>query len=367
MKIEPFGVEQWMNAWETRCELNLAETCVHSLTIGELLEIAGRTGTLEEELAGLPLTYGPITGSERLRGLVAGLHERRTAENVLICHGTIGANQLVYQALVGPGDKVVSITPTYQQHTAIPEALGAELVELQLRPEDGWLPDLDRLREAMAGGARLLTFTNPNNPTGSLMPPEMLDEIVAIAREADAWILSDEVYRGAEPGPSVADLYEKGIATGGMSKIFGLAGLRLGWIVAPTEILRLAELHRDYSTISVGRVDDHLASLALEHRQALIDRARRVTRGRRAQMADWIEATPRVGWVPPQAGTVALITYPGETPSRPLAERLLAETGVLLTPGSVMGVEGTLRVGYAQPEEVMTEGLARLGPVLSAL
>lgn len=365
MEIAPFGVEEWMNTWETRCALNLAETCVHSLTLGELLDIAGARGTLEAGLVDLPLTYGPITGSERLRALVAGLHDRQTQDNVLIAHGTAGANMLVHQALVGPGDRVVSLVPTYQQHTAIPAALGAEVVEVPLEPQNGYLPDLDRLRDAVTPGTRLIAFTNPNNPTGSLMPPGMLDEIADIARQAGAWILSDEVYRGTavpSAAPSVADLYERGIATGGMSKSFALAGLRLGWIVAPRQILSACERHRDYSTISVGRIDDHLACLALDQAGALLDRARRIATEHREIVDRWVAATDGVAWTRPDAGTTGLLHYERAEPSHPFAERLIAETGVMLTPGSAMEAEGTLRIGYAGARDDLVAGLARIAP-----
>ncbi|SLN42854.1 aminotransferase class I/II-fold pyridoxal phosphate-dependent enzyme [Roseisalinus antarcticus] len=368
MQIPPFGVEQWMNTWENNCALNLAETCVQSLTVGELLEIAGLRGGLEAALADLPLTYGPITGSERLRGLVAGLHAAKRAGNVLVTHGTIGANMLIYQTLVEPGDRVVAITPTYQQHTAIPRSLGAEVADLPLRAEDGYLPDLDRLRALVTPGTRIIALTNPNNPTGSLMPAPMLDAIVEIARAAGAWILSDEVYRGTAPEgltPAIADLYERGISTGGMSKAFSLAGLRLGWIVGPPELIAAAEVHRDYSTISVGRVDDYLACLALTEASAILGRARRIAGENRAVLADWIAATPGVSWVPPRAGTTALLHYDWAEPSYALAERLIAETGVMFTPGSVMGMEGTLRIGYACAPDVLTAGLARLAPAMA--
>ncbi|EAR49975.1 hypothetical protein OG2516_12006 [Oceanicola granulosus HTCC2516] len=371
MKIEPFGVEQWMNKWETRCELNLAETCVDSLTVEELLQLAGKTQAMPSELARLHLTYGPITGSQRLRELVAGLHARQAAENVLITHGTIGANMLVYETLVEPGDVTVAITPTYQQHTAIPRALGAEVRELPLRREDGYLPDLDRLAE-LARGAKLITLTNPNNPTGALIPPDMLERIVAIAREAGAWLLSDEVYRGsAQAGdgrsPSLADLYDKGLATGSMSKVFSLAGLRLGWIVGPQDFLRDVEIRRDYSTISVSMIDDWFATAALEAGDAILERSRHITRTNLALLAAWVEAQPKISWVKPAAGTTALLHYAGGAPAYEVAERLLAETGVLVTPGSVMGVEGSLRIGYACATDVLEAGLARMTGFFEAL
>jgi hypothetical protein len=214
-----FAVERWMDRYENACRYNLSETCVESLTVAGLLRLAGREGSLEEALSGLKLTYGSIPGSDLLRGRIGSLYTRQTADNVIVTHGAIGANALVYQALVEPGDRVVSVLPTYQQHTSIPESLGAEVLTLRLEEGNGFLPDLDDLRKLVGGRAKLIAFSNPNNPTGSLMDWGVLQNIVSIAREAGAWILGDEVYRGIDQAgdgftASVADLYERGISTG---------------------------------------------------------------------------------------------------------------------------------------------------------
>lgn len=365
MKIEPFGVEMWMNEWETRCALNLAETCVESLTVAELLTLAGRSADDLHELLPLKLTYGAIEGSERLRRAVAGLYEHQSPENVVVTHGTIGANMLVHRALVERGDHVVSIVPTYQQHHSIPESIGAEVELLWLREEQAWLPDLDRLRDLCRGDTRLIALTNPNNPTGALIPRAMLEEIAAIARTSGAWVLCDEVYRGIDqddPGTtaSMADLYERGISTAGMSKVYSLAGLRLGWVVAPREVLDAVMIQRDYDTISVGMIDDHFAALALEHRDAILARSRSLTRGNLAILARWVADQPALRWVRPRGGTTALVGYDLPVPSRALCTALLAQTGVMFTPGSALGMEGYLRIGYANGENVLREGLARV-------
>ncbi|MEO0974889.1 MAG: aminotransferase class I/II-fold pyridoxal phosphate-dependent enzyme, partial [Pseudomonadota bacterium] len=246
MHIDPFGVEIWMNEWETKCALNLAETCVESMTIAQLLELTGQSEHALSELLDMKMTYGAIEGSERLRTAIAALYAQQRAENVVLTHGTIGANMLVHRALVSSGDRVVAVVPTYQQHYSIPASLGAEVHKLWLREEDRWLPDLDRLRALTAGGARLIALTNPNNPTGALIPRAMLEEIATIARAADAWVLCDEVYRGTDQEgdgatASIADVYEKGVSTAGMSKAFSLAGLRVGWVTAPREVIALPD------------------------------------------------------------------------------------------------------------------------------
>ncbi len=137
MHIKPFGVEIWMNEWELKCEFNLAETCVESITIGQLLNLAGRNDTDLSELLPMKMTYGAIEGSDRLRNAISALYDKQKPENIVATHGTIGANSLVHQALVSRGDRVISVIPTYQQHYSIPESIGAEVVHLQLREENG--------------------------------------------------------------------------------------------------------------------------------------------------------------------------------------------------------------------------------------
>ncbi|MGB3408508.1 MAG: aminotransferase class I/II-fold pyridoxal phosphate-dependent enzyme [Jannaschia sp.] len=369
MHIEPFGVEIWMNAHETRCRLNLAETCVAALTLAELLEITGQNDAALSPLLGLPLTYGEIEGSERLRSAIAALYSDRTPHEVIVTHGTVGANDLVWRTLVTAGDHVVSVVPTYQQHVSIPESLGADVSRLHLRAEDGYLPDLDALARLIRPDTKVVAFTNPNNPTGSLMPRDMLERIITLADAVGATVLADEVYRGtAQTGdghsPSVADLSPRAVATAGMSKAFSLAGLRLGWITAPRAVLDAISHHRDYTTISVGVLDDHFASLALTSADRILARSVRITRENLSIVSDWIAGEPGLSWVRPMAGTTALLRYDLDIGSEALCRDLLAETGVLLTPGAVMAMEGTVRLGFANRTEDLRAGLPLISDFL---
>lgn len=372
MHIKPFGVEIWMNEWETKCSWNLAETCVESLAIAELLALCGRNHEDLADLLPLKMTYGAIEGSDRLREAIAALYATRKRDEILVTHGTIGANELVHKALVSAGDRVVAVVPTYQQHYSIPESIGADVHLLRLRAEDRYLPDLNALRALVTPGTRLIAINNPNNPTGSLIDRPMLEEIAAIARAAGAWILCDEVYRGTDQDgdgmtASMADLYEKGISTAGMSKAFSLAGLRLGWIAAPRSVIDAVLIHRDYNTISVGVLDDHFAALALQNADRVLARSRTITRGNLAILSDWVDCEPRVDWVKPRSGTTALLKLDVAIPSEDFCIDLLQATGVMFTPGSAMDMEGHVRIGYANNPAILEEGLARVSRYLRGL
>ena len=372
MKIKAFGVEIWMNEYENNCLYNLAETCVESITFGELLTISGKRETILDELMPMKMTYGAIEGSDRLRNNVASLFDKQTKENVLITHGAIGANALIHSTLVSAGDRVISVLPTYQQHYSIPESIGADVQILKLREENGFLPDLEELKNLTNDNTRLICINNPNNPTGSLMDEAFLKEIVEIARQCDAYLLCDEVYRGIDQSgdgftTAIADLYEKGISTGSMSKSFSLAGLRLGWIVGATELLEQVCIHRDYNTISVGLINDYLASIALENRDVILERSRTITRTNLAMLDEWVTNEPLISYIKPKSATVALLKYDIDMPSRDFCVALLESKGVMFTPGSALDMEGYVRVGFANNPEVMKTGLAKVSEFLADL
>jgi len=370
VNIEPFGVELWMAEFETKCDYNLAETCVESLTVAELLELTGQSQDSIAELLSLKLTYGAIEGSDRLRNAIASIYSNQTVNNTLVTHGTIGANSLVHQTLVSRGDKVVTVVPTYQQHYSIPASIGADVHMLKLKAEDQFLPDLDQLSALVTPDTKLIAITNPNNPTGSLMDRQMLNKIASIARAADAWVLCDEVYRGIDHAgsgttASIADIYEKGISTASMSKVYSLAGLRLGWLAAPEEVVEAVMIHRDYNTISVGMINDHFAALALENHQPILDRSRKITRKNIGILSEWVNKEPLISWVKPQSGTTGLLKYDLDILSREFCVSLLKETGVMLTPGSTMGMEGFVRIGFANGTDVLKAGLSLISSFLT--
>ena len=372
MHIEPFGIEMWMNEFEDHCKYNLAETCVKSMTLGELPDITGKNIDISNEIKAMKLTYGDIKGSEKLRALIAELYLNKSSKDVLIAHGAIGANSLVYNSLVSTGDEVVSVLPTYQQHYSIPKSLGANVAILRLMPENNFLPDIMELKQKVTSKTKLIALNNPNNPTGSLMDKNMLSKIVEIAQSFDAYIICDEVYRGTNQkgngyGSSIADLYAKGISTGSMSKTYSLAGLRLGWITASPQILEQISIHRDYNTISVGMLDDYFASIALEHRDKIALRNLKITRNNLQILDNWVENENYISYVKPSAGTTALLKYEYDIASRDFCIQILENTGVLFAPGSAMDMEGWLRIGYANDPSVLSDGLETLSKYLKTL
>ena len=373
MKIKPFAVEEWMNAYEEGARFNIAETCVDSVSADELFALTGEDkDAFWRGFAARRLTYGDIEGAPALREGICGLYTTLQPHEVVTTRGAAGANHHVFYSLVEPGDRVISIMPSYQQLTSIPESFGADLHVMHLKKERGYLPDLDELRELCVPGTKLICVNNPNNPTGSLMSEELLRGIVEIAKSVDAWVLCDEVYRHLTQDDSwsvsIVDLYDKGISVSSMSKVFSLAGLRLGWIATHDEDLRRALLsHRDYDLISCGMFDEALAAVALRNADKVLERNRGIVRENLAILDKWVESEPRISFVKPKCGTTALVYYDYDLDSVEFCTRMYHETGAFVTPGACFEEEKSMRVGYANDRETLTAGLAAVSAFLRIL
>ena len=373
MNIKPFAVEEWMNEYETGARYNIAETCVDSVSLDELLALAGESkDEFLSKVCATRLTYGDIWGSDALREGVCRLYRTVRPDEVVLTHGAAGANHHVFCSLISAGDRVVSIMPTYQQLYSIPEAIGADVAIMHLKQENHYLPDLDELKALVTPGTKMVCINNPNNPTGALMSRELLEQIIEIARGANAYVLCDEVYRHLTQADgwceSVADLYEKGISVSSMSKVFSLAGIRMGWIATHDKAAVKAFLsHRDYNLISCGMFDDAVASLALRHSDEMIRRNQAIVRENLASLDEWVQAHPHFYYTKPQAGTTALVYYDYDIPSYEFCERLYHGTGSFVTPGDCFEQPHSMRIGYACDAQTLKDGLAALADLAETL
>lgn len=370
MNIKPFAVEEWMNEWETGAKYNIAETCVNSISPDELFSITGtdRQAFLDA-LCARRLTYGDIEGAPEFKSGICRLYKSIGPDEVITTHGAAGANHHIFYSIINPGDRVISIMPTYQQLYSIPESFGADVHIMQLRRENAYLPDLDELRKLAVAGTKLICINNPNNPTGALMSRELLMQIIAVAREAGAYILCDEVYRHLTQEDvwcdSIADLYEKGISVSSMSKVFSMAGVRLGWIAThDKEVIRACYSHRDYDLICCGMLDEAVAALALSHSEAILSRNRAIVRENLAVLDDWVNSEKHLSYVRPQAGTTALVYYDYDVPSYEFCEAMYKATGAFVTPGDCFEQPHSMRIGYACGKEELTAGLTALSEFL---
>ena len=370
MKIKPFAVEEWMNAWEVGAKYNIAETCVDSVSIDELFELLGENkDAFLQEFCSRRLTYGDIEGAPAFKKGICKLYKTISPDDIVPTHGATGANHHVFYSLIEPGDRVISIMPTYQQLYSIPESYGADLQIVNLSKDNGYLPDIEEIKKLAVPGTKMICINNPNNPTGALIDRAYMKQIISIARQVDAYILCDEVYRHLTQTDiwcdSIADLYEKGISVSSMSKVFSLAGLRLGWIATHDKsVIKTCLSHRDYNLISCGMFDEAVASIALKHSDKLLQRNRNIVRKNLCILDKWVQSESHVEYVKPHAGTTALVYYDLPIDSYTFCENMYRETGAFVTPGDCFEEPFSMRIGYACDTEVLIKGLDAISEYL---
>ena len=373
MYIEPFGVEQWMNEWETKVITNLAETCVDSLSAGALLDLSGRREEITRQMMDLRLSYGDILGSEELLGAIASIYESAKLENVIVMNGGSAANFIAMFTLIEPEDEVICVYPTYQQLYSIPRAFGASVKLLRLRYENSFLPDIAELKKLVTPKTKMIIINNSNNPTGSLMTDAMLKDTIQVAESVGAWLYCDEAYRLlAHDGvcaSSVADMYEKGIVSSSLSKNFSLAGLRLGWLVGPRDFIKEVTNRRDYTTISCGRIDDLLGRVAIQCKEKILSRNLGIIRACANVLDEWVKSEPCIHYVKPKSGTTAFLQYDYDISSEDFCLRLIERDGTFLLPGVCFGPEFDrfLRIGYSYEPQALKTGLGKVSDFLREL
>jgi hypothetical protein len=357
-----FDLERWQSTWENRVRFNLSESGVHPLSIRELLALAGAPS---DPLLDVRLGYSQSNGTDTLRQRVAALYPGASSEQVLVTTGSAEANYVAALRLIEPGDKVAMMLPNYLQLWGHVQNLGAVVRGFRLHEDRGWAPEANEIRSAIAPGTKLVVVTNPHNPTGHILADAMRRAIVERAAEVGAWLLADEVYTGAErDGPTTTTFwgsYERLICVSGLSKAYGLPGLRVGWLVAPREFVADAWARHDYTTIGPSGASDHLASVALQPtvRERLLARTRGILRQNYPVLETWLRRFgDTFSWVPPQAGAICFARYRPKVNGEELVERVRAAQNVLLVPGEHFGMPGYLRFGFGNETAELGEALA---------
>jgi aspartate/methionine/tyrosine aminotransferase len=362
LRFVPFELERWQSTWENRVRYNLSESGVHPLSIKELLELAGAS---PGPLLDVRLGYSQSNGTDLLRGRIAALYQNVSPDEVLVTSGSAEANFVVCWRLIEPGDAVAVMLPNYLQTWGLAQNFGARVRGFMLRAEARWEPAPEEVLEAIAPGTKLVVVTNPHNPTGHVLSKETRELIVQRAAEVGAWILADEVYQGAERNgtttPSFWGSYERVIVVSGLSKAYGLPGLRIGWVIGPPGFAGEAWARHDYTTIGPAGASDHLAAVALEPRvrEKVLARTRGILQSNYPVLEQWLR---RFGdtftWNPPDAGAICLVKYRQAVSALDLVERMRAEHSVLLVPGDHFGLPNHIRLGFGEELHHFREALA---------
>ena len=376
MKIETFALERWMTTYELDVSYDITESGIAPMSLREVIDLvpADERDALLERLLGTRLGYSEAPGSLDLRSELAATYRDTGPDEILVTTGAIEANFLLFNVLLDAGDHVVVVDPAYQQLQSVPRAIGCDVTPWRLRPENGFRFDLDELETLLRPETKLLVVNTPQNPTGAILSAAELRRVYALAEERGARVLCDEAYRwleipGGEPlAPPVRDLGERGISVGTFSKPFGLPGLRTGWIAGPADVVAACWAMRDYVSLSPGKLNDLLATIALRHRDQVVARTRAIIAANLATADAWFaEHADLVSWQRPRGGLLAMLRYALDVPSGELANRLAEQYSVMLAPGSAFGYEGFLRLGVGAPPELFAAGLAETARCLADL
>ena len=364
MVLEVFPMERMQSTWENLVDYDMSESGVRPLTLRELVAM----GFDLEAFLDQPLGYSQSNGTLELREKIAALYPGAAVDDIEVTNGTSEANYLLALSLLRPGDTVAMEQPNYMQLPGIVRSLGGEVAPFDLRQELGWEPDWDTFDRAVTPETRLLYLSNPNNPTGSVLSDEAMRRIVERCERTGTWLLADEVYLGAEiERPRTRSFWgmsDRVIVTSGLSKAFGIPGVRVGWIVGPREIVAQCWTQHDYLTIGPNKMSDRIARTVVEprNREQCYGRTRGILRHNLPIARDWIAGFGgRVTWREPQAGAIALVRYDSPASSLELAERIRTRQSTLVVPGSHVGLEGYLRIWLGGHEEFLREGLRRIG------
>ena len=367
MKIEPFELERWQSVWENKVELNISESGVHPLTTAELVPDVEQL----KKILNVQQLYPQTNGSEELRTRIAELYPGAKMENVLVTSGGSEANYVSTWGLIEPGDEVVFMMPNYMQIAGLARGFGATVKSLWLRESLDWGINVDDLPRLVTAKTKIIAICNPSNPTGAVLREDMRAAILAAAEKVGAWVISDEVYRGAEfDGEMTATMwggYERVLATAGLSKAYSLPGLRTGWVVGPAKIIEKLWSYHDYTSISPSMLTDRLASAALEpaRRAWILNRTRETVRANYPALQKWLADRGDIfSHVAPKAGAIGWAGLRDGRNSAKMAEELRVQKGVLLVAGEQMGMESFVRFGFGGDQGHLQKALGRIDEYL---
>ena len=371
MQFTPFALEYTQSIWEQKVDFNLTESGVHPIRLDDLL---GDDKDKLAELLATEINYPHVNGNPELRENIAALYSGAGVGNVLVTVGAAEANNVAIQTLLEPGDELATQAPTYKQVWGLAQNKGCDVKAFHLLPDEAWRLDAGDLGAQVTDKTRMIAICNPNNPTGHIMTNEEMDAVVVAADRVGAWILADEVYRGAErvqeeETPSFFGRYDKVLAIGSMSKAYGLPGLRVGWVVGPPDTVDDMWRRHEYTTISASMLSNILAAHALsaEVRPRLIARTRDYIRNGFPVLDEWMARQDGLfSCTPPQASAVSFVRYHLDMNSTELMEKLCREASVFVGAGDSFGMDHHLRVAFGQERAVLEEAFARMEETLES-
>jgi len=369
-----FRLEAYLSQWEFTARYHMTASDAESLTLADLLSLADTHD--QEAFERIWLGYLPPAGMSELREVISSTYETITGEDVLCFAGGGEALYVAMNTLLNSEDHAVVITPAYQSAETLAVSLCAT-TGVALDPELDWQLDLNQLRKAIRPNTKLVAINYPNNPTGKILDREEFDGLIEICREHGLWLLSDEVFRLVESDPvkrlpQAVDSYERGLSLNVMSKVYGLPGLRVGWIATKDrDLVQRMERLKHYLSICNSAPSEALAIIALKARARILERNRTLIAANLLRLDEFFADYPALfEWKTPDGGMVGYPRYKGPDGVETFVRRLVEEANVLLLPASIFQSDlsptppDRFRIGYGRSHvaaglEVMREWLER--------
>lgn len=369
VELPRFEMERYQSLYWHLVDHDLSESGVSPMSIDELLGPDARAFTATE------LAYPLSEGSHESRAAIAEWYPEATAENVTMMSGGSEANLLSLWSVLEPGDRLAFMVPNYCQGLGLGVQFADAVDTFRLVVDgDRWALDLESLDRAVGPSTKAIMICNPNNPTGGVLTDGEMEAVIEVAARADAWIVADEIYRGAEvatdaTSPTFWGRHDKVVITSGLSKAFGMPGLRVGWAVAPPEVIgRIWDRH-DYTTLTPGLLSDRLTAVAMDpaKREQILTRTRGIIRTNLPQLETWLATQPALRYIRPVAGAITFAEVDLPLSTREIVERIRVERSVLLVPGEMFGVANGIRFGFGFDVQHTLKGLALAGETLAAI
>lgn len=370
MRPAPFALERYFAKHEFNSPYLLSSSDSESWSLEEILALEPDS---EVQLKKLWLGYTESQGHPELRQSIATLYSNASADDVLVHSGAEEAIFAFMNSVLNTGDHVIVHAPSYQALGELPRAIGCDVTHWVTREDSNWELDIEFLQGTIQSNTRLIVLNCPHNPTGYLMSKDKYKQLIEIARARNIILFSDEVYRYSEYDPAdrldaACDLYENAVSLGVMSKTFGLAGLRIGWVCTKRKdiLSRMAE-YKDYLTICNSAPSEFLSIIGLKHKDILVKRNVELMKSNLLKLNEFFaQHSDQFGWCPPKAGAIGFPNLRMSMPIEKFCSDILEKKGVLLLPGTTYEFgKNHFRIGFGRKN--FSEGLDQLKSYVDAI
>jgi aspartate/methionine/tyrosine aminotransferase len=362
MKIEIFEMERMQSTYENLVDYDMSESGIKPISINDLIGM----GFDLEGVLDMPLGYSQSDGTPELKELLQEIYPGAKPENIEVTNGTSEANYLIALSQLKDGDEFALEVPNYMQLWGVPRSLGAQVNSFSLRSEREWEVDWEEFEKAVNPNTRLVYISNPNNPSGAVLSDEAMARIVERCEKMNAYLIADEVYIGAEhDGQRTKSFWGMGnrvVVTSGLSKAYGIPGIRVGWIIGPEKLVYDCWSQHDYITIGPNKLSDRMTRVAVqrENREKLYARTTAILKENLPLFEKWVSGVEELEYTPSQAGAFSFLKLKTDALSKDIVKSCLEKRNTLIVPGSHFGMEGYIRVWLGGAQDYLEEGWTRI-------